>query len=246
MRRRKAVKRRKADVLADPELVELLGRDPELLAIADAISETQSPERPSRRRNLLIAAAVAAAILLVALPAIAAFTPLIDFSTAPKAEGPVVRDFKDLQQQAPPGMDPRVIAGETRRLDLPLSGTGKAVIYVAPTRTGGFCIAIIGHTLGCDPTRSVPAEIGFSAPRLDRGAAIVYGWFYDPDASSATVTTAQGSKHTMQLVRISQPIDASVFVARIDDITDALPIRVTVTNAAGETIAAKTIEEPPK
>lgn len=240
------MKRRKTNVLADPELVELLGHDPELLAIADAITQTQPAERARRTRNLLVAAVVATGVLLVALPAIAAFTPLIDFSKAPKATGPVVQRFEDLQRQAPPGMDPRVVAGETRRLEVVLSGADKVVVYVAPTRTGGFCFEIVGHTLGCDPNRSIAAAIGFSAPRLDRGSAIVYGWFHDADASSATVTTAQGSKHEAQLVRISRPIDASVFVALVDEMANALPIRVTVTNTAGETISTQVIPRPQK
>lgn len=239
------MRRRRTNVLADTELVELLGHDPELLAIADAIAETQQIEHPSRRRTVVIAAAVAAAVLLVALPALAAFTPLIDFSEAPKAEGPIVREFEDLTQQAPPGMDPRVIADEARRIEIPLSGTDTTVVYVAPTQTGGFCFEIVGHTLGCDPNRTVPVEIGFAAARLDGGGAVVYGWLYDPSASSATVTTADGTQQQALLVRVTSPIDASFFLVPIDDIADALPITATVTNTEGRSVATKLIEAPP-
>lgn len=240
------MRRRKTNVLADTELVELLGHDPELLAIADAIAETQPTAHGRRFRPVLVAAAVVAGLVLLALPAIAAFTPLIDFSHAPRATGPVVRTFEELRHQAPPGMDPRVVADQARRLDIPLAGTDKAVMYVAPTRTGGFCFEIVGHTIGCDPDRTVPVEIGFSAARLDAGPAIVYGWIYDADASSATVTTAKGAQQKAQLVRITAPIDASVFVAPIDDIGDALPITVDVTNTTGESVATKVIEAPPR
>lgn len=239
------MRRRKTTVLTDTELVELLGHDPELLAIADAIAETQPAAHGPRFRPLLVAAAVAAGLVLLALPAVAAFTPLIDFSHAPRATGPVVRTFEELRHQAPPGMDPRVVAAQARRLDISLAGTDKKVIYVAPTRTGGFCFEIVGHTIGCDPNRTIPVEIGFSAARLDGGPAIVYGWIYDADASSATVTTAKGAQQKAQLVRITAPIDASVFVAPIDDIADALPITVTVTNTAGESVATKLIKAPP-
>jgi hypothetical protein len=239
------MKRRRTKVLADPELVELLGHDPELLAIADAIAETQPVDEAPRRRTVLIAAAVAAVVLLVALPALAAFTSVIDFSNAPKAEDPVVRDFEDLEQQAPPGMDPQVIADETRRIDLPLTAADTITIYLAPTRTGGFCLEIVGHTLGCDPRHTVPVEIGFSAPRLDSGPAVIYGWLHDPGASSVDVKTARGARRRPQLVRITAPINASIFVVRIDDVAKAFPFEVVVSDETGKPIATKVIERPP-
>ncbi len=239
------MRRRKPNVLADPELVDLLHHDPELLAIADAIAETQPVEHRSHRRTVLLAAAVAGALLVLALPAVAAFTTLIDFSDAPKADDVVVRDFDRLEQQAPAGMDPRVIAAEARRIDLPLTGRDRTAVYLAPTRTGGFCLEIVGLTLGCDATRSLPAEIGLAAPGLAE-RAIVYGWLHDPRAAAAVVTTARGTTHRAQLVRVTAPIDASLFVVPVDDLSTALPIDVVVTDTAGEPIATKTIPIPPR
>jgi hypothetical protein len=239
------MRRRKANVLNDPELVELLGRDPELLAIADAIAETHGVERSSRRRTTILAAAAAAAIVLITLPALAAFTPLIDFSSAPAAGGPAVRSFEELEREAPPGMDPRVIAQEARRLDLPLPGSGTVAVYVAPTRTGGFCFQIPGATLGCYADRSVATGIGFAATRLDGGPAIVYGWLQDPDAFSAGVTTADGTRQKAPLVRIGPPISVSVFVVPIANVAGALPIAVVVKSSDGKRIHAQTIDRPP-
>lgn len=239
------MRRQAPNVLTDPELAELLCSDFELLAIADAIAETRPIRSLPRRRTLLVAAAVAATVLLAAVPAVAALTSLIDFSDAPKAEGPVVRDFADLEQQAPPGMDPRANADEARRVDIPIAATDTIPVYLAPTRTGGFCLEIVDHILGCDPRRSVPVEIGFSAARLDSGPAVVYGWVYDPGASSVDVKTARGAGQRARPVRITAPINASIFVVRIDDVAKAFPIQVLVTNEAGEPIATKIIGRPP-
>jgi hypothetical protein len=50
----------------DEELLELLGDEPELLAIADAIVETQTPRRRVRRVGLVATAAVVAAVAALA------------------------------------------------------------------------------------------------------------------------------------------------------------------------------------
>lgn len=55
-------------VLRDTELVQLLGSDPELLAIADAVQSTQRRTR-SRLVRVAVAAAAAMATIVVAAPA---------------------------------------------------------------------------------------------------------------------------------------------------------------------------------
>jgi hypothetical protein len=239
------MRRRASDVLTDPELADLLGGDFELVAIADAIAETRPIRSLPRRRTLLVAAAVVATVLLASVPALAALTSLIDFSDAPRAEGPVVWDFAELEQQAPPEMDPRVNAEEARRVDIPIAGSDTITVYLAPTRTDGFCLEIVDHTLGCDSHRTVPVEIGLSAPRLDGGPAVVYGWLHDPGASLVDVKTARGASQSTHPVRITAPINASIFVVRIDDVAKAFPIEVVVIDQTGNPIATRVIERPP-
>jgi len=241
------VRRRKVNVFADAELLELLGHDPELLAIADAIAETQGEPRVarSRRKQLLLVAAILAGVLLVALPAIAAFTPLIDFSSAPPAPAVVVKRFDDLQRQAPPNLDPRVIANEARRLNL--TTTGKPIaLFLAPTRTGGYCFELAGYAAGCNAERTVPVGVGFAAQSLTDDQAIVYGSTLDRSAVSATVVTREGSERTVPLTRVTAPIDASFFVARIGRRPDeALPLRVELRDGSDRVIATRRIESPP-
>ncbi len=240
------MKRRKVDVFSDAELVELLGHDPELLAIADAIAETQAQPTAarSRRKQLLLAAAIVASTLLVALPAVAAFTSLIDFSSAPPAPSAVVKRFDDLQRQAPPNMDPRVIANEARRLDL--TTTGKPIaLFLAPTRTGGYCFELAGYASGCNADRTIPVGIGFAAQSLTDDQAIVYGSALDPAAVSVTIATREGGEQTVPLTRVTAPIDASFFVTSIGRPDEALPLRVELRDRSDRVIARRRIDSPP-
>jgi hypothetical protein len=239
------VRRRKVNVLADPELLELLEHDPELLAIADAIAETQAEPASvrSRRKQLLLAAAILVGALLVALPALAAFTSLIDFTSAPTAPSAVVKRFDDLQRQAPPNMDPRVIANEARRLELTAAGTPIA-LYLAPTRTGGYCFELAGYASGCNADRTIPVGVGFAAQSPTDDRAIVYGSVLDPAAVSATISTRDGSERTVPVTRVTTPIDASFFVFRIGPPNEALPLRVELRDESNRVIATRRVDSP--
>lgn len=240
------MRRRKVNVLSDPELLELLGHDPELLAIADAIAETQLQPTVarSRRRQLLLVAAILVGILLVALPALAAFTSLIDFSSAPPAPAPVVKRFDDLQRQAPPNMDPRVIANEARRLDLATAGT-TVPLFLAPTRTGGYCFELAGYASGCNAERSVPVSVGFAAPDGIAAPGLVYGSVLDLNAAEAVLTAADGTEREAHLTRVSAPINAAFFAVRIDNPERQLPLTVQIRDNAQQPIAVRTIPRPP-
>jgi hypothetical protein len=85
---------RAVEVFFDDELVELLGKEPELLAVADAIAETQ-PRRLWRswlpRVGIAAGAAAAAVGLLVAAPWQSGHAPsLVDRALAAVGTGPVV------------------------------------------------------------------------------------------------------------------------------------------------------------
>ena len=80
-------------VLREPELVELLANDPELLALADAIATTRAGRRKYRRARILVAAAAAAAVaaLAVASPWHGSSSPsLVDRALAAIGSGSVL------------------------------------------------------------------------------------------------------------------------------------------------------------
>lgn len=239
------------DVFSTQEIAEALGNDPELLAIADAIVQTQAePARHgrSRRTVVLLAAAVAAAV--VVLPALA-FTNVVpgvsDWFASPEAPHQVVVDFEELGRGAPAGMDPRVIATEARTLaEIRLADGSLARFFVAPTRQGGFCLEIDGLGGGCDAAREVPFDVGFAAKRYPQGPAVVYGSVLAGEAAEAEIRPASGKIQKVALTRVSAPIDAGFFIANLGSITGAFPITVTLYDDNGNLVGMKIIPTPPQ
>ena len=221
------------------------GTNREAPANADAIAETQAhvPLRITTqaaapcRRDLRGRPARRA-------PCAAAFTSLIDFSSAPPAPSAAVKRFDDLQRQAPPNMDPRVIASEARRLGLATEGATIA-LFLAPTRTGGYCFEFADYAAGCNADRTIPVAVGFAAQSLTDDQAIVYGSTLDRAAVSATVVTREGSERTVPLTRVTAPIDASFFVTSIGRPDEALPLRVELRDGSDRVIATRRIDSPP-
>lgn len=239
-----------ASVFSTAEIVEALGNDPELLAIADAIVQTQAEpvgRRYSRRAVVLLAATVAAAV--VVLPALA-FTNVVpgisDWFASPKAPRQAVVDFEELGRGVPAGMDTRVIAAEARTLlEIRLADGAPARLFVAPTRQGGFCLEIEGLGGGCDAARKIPFDVGFAAKRYPQGPAVVYGSALSSEAVEAEIRSASGEIQRVVLTRVSAPINAGFFVANVRAIARGFPIHVTLRDGEGDVVGAKTIPVPP-
>jgi hypothetical protein len=104
--------------IRDPEVLEALREQPELLAIADAVTETQRRPRPSRRRMLSRSAALVAVgvVVLVAVllwPSGSERNPILDRALAAIGNGPVVH----LTVQVPTGQE--LVNLETGRTTVP-------------------------------------------------------------------------------------------------------------------------------
>jgi hypothetical protein len=81
--------------IRDPEVLEALSEQPELLAIADAVAETQRLPRRSHRRafaRVAVVAAVGAAVLITLLlwPSSGKRNPILDRALAAIGDGPVL------------------------------------------------------------------------------------------------------------------------------------------------------------
>ena len=128
-------------------------RDPMLASALDSLvptfehaapdwAEARRRGRRSRRQRLALAALAGVPILIALLvaPAFGLGRGVLPFFGAEKAPQPVVLDFTSLfSTGAPPGMDPGVIASETRKVGV-WQFEGKVhTLWVAPTREGGFC-----------------------------------------------------------------------------------------------------------
>ncbi len=189
----------------------------EVLADLDAQLRNQtvalppiSPRRGGPRR-VLVLALLGAAAALVAVPALAWRFGVIDFSSAEPAPSHVVKDFALLSEGAPPGMDPRVVAGQTRRVG-ELAGH---TLWVAPTKAGGLCYEWSGASGGCDSLGTVPLSVTWLSaghPLSSAGSFVsVDGFAHARWVDEVLITLDDGSTVRPRVVWISPPIDAGFF-----------------------------------
>jgi hypothetical protein len=184
-----------------------------------------------RRRRRPAAMALAVAVLAIAVFGVGAAFGLYDvvlpFKSQPPAPQLVVKDFETLfgGEYAPPGMDPHVFAGETRRVATYENGRNRYVLYVAPTKTGGFCESFVRLFGGCRQVRSLPPGAPTGGPdEIDRfaigsfgdvgarGTTIVGGDLLVPPGTTLTAEFADGSSVEIPVTYVSKPIDAGFFL----------------------------------
>jgi hypothetical protein len=202
--------------------------------------------RPFRRRKwLAIAVLLATVIVLLAGPALGIGPPFLDFFSSKHAPGPVVRSFAVLNVGAPRGMSPKVIAGQTRLVTTYRLGDGKPFpLWVAPTRTGGFCFRF-GYGGGC-ADRSVSSHDGNGdrnegAIGLGRfGSHILAGEVFDKRITKLEVRFKNAAAVSVPLLWVSPPIDAGFFLydlSRTQRQPGAGPVAVVALDAQGQEIA---------
>ena len=184
-----------------------------------------------RRRRRPAAMALAVAVLAITVFGVGAAFGLYDvvlpFESQPPAPQPVVKNFETLfgGQYAPPGMDPQVLAGETRRVATYQSGRHRYVLYVAPTKTGGFCESFVRLFGGCRQVRSLPLgaptggsdefdrfAIGSFGDVSARGTTIVGGDLLLAPGTTLGAEFADGSSVEIPVTYVSKPIDAGFFL----------------------------------
>ena len=123
------------NVFADRELLLCLRDDPRLLAVADAVAETQrAPRRRVARRRALAAAAAMIATLL-AVPSHGVARGLIDWVRGQPAPQAVVEDFAS--PALPLGSRPDAGAAVLVAVD------GEARLYSTPDDQGSYCLVLI-------------------------------------------------------------------------------------------------------
>jgi hypothetical protein len=224
-----------APIFLDAEIREVLGHDPELLAIADAIAETRPLGRGIFRRYhpVLIAAA---AVLLLAAPAYALLRSVVNFSASPPAASTVVKQFGYLNEAAPIGMSPAVGNGQARHVaDFTLSNGSTLALSVAPTQGGGFCEDWGGLAETCDAARANPIDLG-KAAKLPDGPIFAFGDILSGDAARVELRWRDGRTVQVPLIRVSSPIDASFYFYPVAT-TDDWPVSATAITADGKFVA---------
>jgi hypothetical protein len=181
--------------------------------------------RGRRPARLSIGVGILVVAVVSAGAAYGLYRGTLPFASQEPAPAPVVKDFQTLfgGEAAPPGMDPHVLAGETKRVAT--FADGKYVLYVAPTKTGGFCESFVRLFGGCRQDRKLPAgaptggsdevnpfAIGLMGAMSSRGPTILGGDLLLPAGTLLSVEFADGSSAEVPVVFVSPPIDAGFFL----------------------------------
>jgi len=183
------------------------------------------------RRRVLVLALVATALgALLATPAFGIRQLLLDlvgrtnvrFSSGESAPLEVKRQFFDLSLGAPPRMAPQAIASQARRVAV-FHVAGRAhVLYVAPTRKGGFCETFTGDFGSCGATRDervlgltwTGSPMRFPPPPNEppQHTTEVGGDVLAASARTVRVEYEDGSATPIPFTFVSKPIDAGFFL----------------------------------
>ena len=179
------------------------------------------------RRAALLAAAVVAAALVTA-PALGLHRIVVDWLEADPAPERTQLQFLQLGVGAPPGMDPGIIPNSARKVT-EVEHDGKVgVLWVAPTKRGGFCLvwtAFFGG--GCIPDRASlhtsvarypddvkPILLGLSwnGDPTDGGIVPSFsGSLLEPKTDRLVVSYADGEEAEVPITWVTRPIDAGFY-----------------------------------
>jgi hypothetical protein len=201
-----------------------------------------------RRRRVGAVAALAAAIIVGVASAYALGHPIVDFSKAPKGTKKIVNDFGSLEVGAPPGMAPGVLPQQARRITSVRIDGKVHVLWLAPTKQGGFCEQWSHFFGGCRANRRDRSahEIGltFLAAPKNRGVAVMGGSFFESDGDRLEISYADGATAEIPFVWVTAPIDAGFFLYRVPDahrVRAARPTAVTLVDGEGKLIVRQVV-----
>jgi hypothetical protein len=161
-------------------------------------------------RPAILAAAAMMLAVLVAAPAFGLHEPVLPFLGREQAPKPIVRDFATLDEGAPPGMAPGVIAGETRRVTTVRLSDGGHTLFVAPTRDGGFCLLWTKMWGGCDRYGTVPLSPSFGGEPYVVSGHVDAEWIHGLE-----IRFTDGSRVEPKVTWVSDPIGAGFFLYEV-------------------------------
>lgn len=183
-----------------------------------------------RRSRLLVLAVLAAVAVAIAAPALGLSGKVVRFfESSEPAPARVEKSFATLDVGAPSGMATGVIASQTRMvLDQPIGDDRRAVMWIAPTRAGGFCMTVgLGRANseprelggGCDRDRALPFSFGLSIPgpispkgKILRGPVLYSGSVLIDKGLVVRFDFEDGAQDSVPVVWVSEPIDAGFYL----------------------------------
>jgi hypothetical protein len=204
--------------------------------------------RQGRRRRHASAIVVLIAAVAVGIASAYAFGhPIIDFGSAPKGPTKVVNDFGSLQVGAPPGMAPGVLPHEARRITTVAFDGKQHVLWVAPTKQGGFCEQWSGSIGGCRANRhdKFAKRLDVSSSYTAKGSLTVLGGsFFQSAGARLEVSYADGASAEIPFVWVTAPIDAGFYLYRVPDahrVRATRPAAVSLLDDDGKVLAREPI-----
>jgi hypothetical protein len=219
--------------------------------------------RLNRRQLAVIAVAFAAIAVLFATPAFGLRDLIVDFISgrtsvsfvkAEPAPARIKKEFLDFSLGAPPGMGSHVLPAQARQITFRSAAGEKRVLWVAPTRGGGFCSILVGAGGGCISKKSEhqfgPIDIGGAFSQA-RGQEVQFreisGHVFSGKATTLTLVFQDGQSMSIPFVYVSRPINAGFFIAGVPashQTRGHWPSEVIARNAKGQIIATKKIQMP--
>lgn len=202
--------------------------------------------RQRRRRGGFAFVALAAVALVGLASAYALGHPVVDFGRASKGPRTVVNSFGSMQVGAPPGMAPGVLPHQARRITSVRIDGKPHVLWVAPTKRGGFCFQWSRFAGGCRANRHDKW-----AKRLDVGGSqgaggitVIEGSFFQSAGARLELAYADGQKAELPFVWVTAPINAGFYLYRVPDAHRSAAhraTRLTLFDGSGRVIAREPI-----
>jgi hypothetical protein len=223
---------------------------PVVIADGPAIAQARVPA--ARRHRTYLVLTVLALLIAVAAPALAFRSEIIDFFTASHAPNDVVVYFNKMEayESAPPGVAPGVLPAQARRITSVRVGDRTSVLYVAPTKRGGFCAL---WTSSYAPTcLAERARTGSSRYALTRwssmdpalGIDTIEAEVFVRDAT-ATLLYADGAATVIPYVWVTTPIRTGFFLYAVPAgrrLGKTRPVALTIATE-GKTVFRQAIED---
>jgi hypothetical protein len=220
-----------ANPVIQPDVEELLPAIRARIPVAH-VPPVAAPQPRRRRLRVALAAAALALVLAVVAPALGLRLPVLDFFSAEPAPREVVLGFETLSRDSPPGMDPGVVPGETRRVGTFRVAGNTRTLWVAPTEAGGFCTHWERLGGGCIRLGTVPLDV-FWSRGIEPG--FVHGHVSSRFADGVELRFADGSSVQPDVTWVSEPIAAGFFA---DDLPpDRRLESVVALDAEGEAVS---------
>lgn len=198
------------------------------------LAGNRKPVRRPRRAILALAGAIVVG-LAIAVPASGLSQDIINWFSAPTAPTATQKSFQSLDIGAPAGMAPGVSGSARSVMDAEIAGKD-VHLWVAPTRSGGFCLELEGYGGGCDRNRQLPITWTIGTAK---SLAVLSGDVLSSEVNHLTLRFASGHSVSIPVVYVSEPINASFFIYQLQ--TEDWPATLEAVRDDGSVIASTTL-----